>query len=113
MKIVVVGPGAFGQKHLDAVAKIAGVEMCWSYNRQYGTRFINLMPCNLYGYNDHFEPERSHVASALIYKFHQAKLKGLPSSAATKGLGTMGSLMEKVRRHPAPRRAGCSPACCC
>jgi GDP-L-fucose synthase len=62
-----------------AIAKIAAMKLCEYSNRQYGTHFINLMPCNLYGYNDHFEPERSHVASALIYKFHQAKQKGLPS----------------------------------
>ena len=58
-----------------AIAKIAGLKMCEYYNKQYGTNFISLMPCNLYGYNDHFEPENSHVISALILKFHEAKLE--------------------------------------
>jgi GDP-L-fucose synthase len=62
-----------------AIAKIAAMKLCEYANRQYGTNFINLMPSNIYGYGDHFEPERSHVVSALIYKFHQAKLRGLPS----------------------------------
>ena len=53
--------------------------MCEYSNQQYGTNFLNLMPCNLYGRFDHFEPERSHVVSALIYKFHEAKRKRLPS----------------------------------
>jgi GDP-L-fucose synthase len=62
-----------------AIAKIAGMKLCEYSNRQYGTNFLNLMPCNLYGRFDHFEPERSHVVSALVYKFHQAKRKRLPS----------------------------------
>jgi GDP-L-fucose synthase len=62
-----------------AIAKIAAMKLCEYSNKQYGTNFLNLMPCNLYGYGDHFEPEKSHVVSALIYKFHQAKLKSLPS----------------------------------
>lgn len=57
-----------------ALAKISGIKLCEYLNKQYGTNFISLMPCNLYGYNDHFEPENSHVISALIYKMHQAKL---------------------------------------
>jgi GDP-L-fucose synthase len=57
-----------------AVAKIAGVEMCQSYNRQYGTSFISVMPTNLYGPNDNFDLESSHVLPALIRKFHLAKL---------------------------------------
>ncbi|MFA6012013.1 MAG: GDP-L-fucose synthase [Desulfobacteraceae bacterium] len=56
-----------------AVAKIAGIEMCWAYNRQYGTRFIPVMPTNLYGPNDNFDLETSHVLPALIRKFHEAK----------------------------------------
>jgi GDP-L-fucose synthase len=56
-----------------AVAKIAGIEMCWSYNRQYGTEFIPVMPTNLYGPNDNFNLETSHVMPALIRKFHEAK----------------------------------------
>ena len=62
-----------------AIAKIAAMKLCEYSNRQYGTNFINLMPCNLYGFGDHFEPMRSHVVSALIYKFHRAKQQGLPS----------------------------------
>jgi GDP-L-fucose synthase len=62
-----------------AIAKVAAMKLCEYSNRQYGTNFINLMPCNLYGYGDHFEPEKSHVVSALIYKFHEAKRRGLPA----------------------------------
>lgn len=57
-----------------AVAKIAGVEMCWAYNRQYGCRFIPVMPTNLYGENDNFNLEDAHVLPALIRKFHLAKM---------------------------------------
>jgi GDP-L-fucose synthase len=60
-----------------AIAKIAGIEMCQSYNRQYGTRFISVMPTNLYGPGDNFDLETSHVLPALIRKFHEAKLKTL------------------------------------
>lgn len=56
-----------------ALAKIAGVEMCWSYNRQYGTQFLAVMPTNLYGPGDNYHPENSHVIPALIRKFHEAK----------------------------------------
>ena len=56
-----------------AVAKIAGIEMCWAYNRQYGTRFLAAMPTNLYGPNDKYDPQNSHVIPALIRKFHEAK----------------------------------------
>lgn len=57
-----------------AVAKIAGIKMCESYNRQYDTRFFSLMPTNLYGPNDNFDLETSHVLPALIRKFHEAKM---------------------------------------
>lgn len=57
-----------------AVAKIAGIEMCWSFNRQYETEFLPVMPTNLYGVNDHFNLETSHVLPALIRKFHLAKM---------------------------------------
>ena len=57
-----------------AIAKIAGVEMCWSYNRQYGTRYLALMPTNLYGPGDNYDLESSHVLPALIRKCHQAKM---------------------------------------
>ncbi|WP_186576578.1 GDP-L-fucose synthase [Aquibacillus kalidii] len=57
-----------------AIAKIAGIKMCESYNRQYGTNYISVMPTNLYGPNDNFDLESSHVLPALIRKFHEAKL---------------------------------------
>ena len=59
-----------------AIAKIAGIKMCESYNRQYGTRFIAVMPTNLYGPNDNFDLNSSHVLPALIRKFHEAKIGG-------------------------------------
>ncbi len=59
-----------------AVAKIAGVESCWSYNRQYATRFLAAMPTNLYGPGDHYDLETSHVLPALIRKIHEAKQRG-------------------------------------
>jgi|TARA_B110000967_G_scaffold53353_1_gene54695 GDP-L-fucose synthase len=57
-----------------ALAKIAGIKTCQSYNQQYGTNFISAMPTNLYGINDNFHPENSHVLPALIRRFHEAKL---------------------------------------
>lgn len=62
-----------------AVAKIAGIKTCQSYNRQYGTNYISVMPTNLCGPNDNFDLETSHVIPALIRKFHLAKLKSIPS----------------------------------
>jgi len=56
-----------------AIAKIAGLKMCEAYNRQYGTRFIAVMPTNLYGPGDNFHPENSHVLPALLRRFHEAK----------------------------------------
>ena len=56
-----------------ALAKIAGIEMCWSYNRQYGTRYIAAMPTNLYGPGDNYDLANSHVLPALIRKMHQAR----------------------------------------
>lgn len=58
-----------------SVAKIAGIEMCRAYNKQYGTKFISVIPATLYGPNDHFDLENSHVLSSLIRKFHEAKIK--------------------------------------
>lgn len=55
-----------------AMAKIAGIEMCWSYNRQYGTRFLAAMPTNLYGPGDHYDLQTSHVLPALLRKMHEA-----------------------------------------
>jgi len=59
-----------------ALAKIAGIEMCSAYNRQYGTRFLAAMPTNLYGPGDNYNLQNSHVLPALIRKFHEAKLRG-------------------------------------
>ncbi len=61
-----------------ALAKIAGIKMCQSYNRQYGTNFISVMPTNLYGPNDNFDLETSHVLPALIRKFHESKMNKEP-----------------------------------
>ncbi len=60
-----------------AVAKIAGIKLCESYNRQYGTDFRSIMPTNLYGHNDNFHPENSHVIPALMRRLHEAKLERL------------------------------------
>ena len=62
-----------------AVAKIAGIKLCQSYNRQYGTNFISVMPTNLYGPGDNFDPDTAHVLPAMIRKFHDAKKNGSPS----------------------------------
>lgn len=62
-----------------AISKIAGIMMCQSYNKQYGTNFISLMPTNLYGPNDNFDLQSSHVLPALVRKFHEAKVSGAPS----------------------------------
>jgi len=61
-----------------AVAKIAGIKMCQSYNKQYGTNFVSVMPTNLYGPNDNFDLMSSHVLPALMRKFHEAKESGSP-----------------------------------
>ncbi|MEH7440213.1 GDP-L-fucose synthase [Neobacillus drentensis] len=61
-----------------AIAKIAGIKMCQSYNRQYGTEYISAMPTNLYGENDNFDLHTSHVLPALIRKFHEAKESNAP-----------------------------------
>ena len=62
-----------------AIAKIAGIKMCEAYRAQYGCRFISAMPTNLYGPNDNYDLQNSHVMPALIRKFHAAKLEGAPS----------------------------------
>jgi GDP-L-fucose synthase len=62
-----------------AIAKIAGIEMSWSYNRQYGTQYLTAMPTNLYGPGDNYHPENSHVIPALIRKFHEARLNHAPT----------------------------------
>lgn len=70
-----------------AVAKIAAIKLCSSYNRQFGTDFISLMPTNLYGPGDNFDLESSHVLPALIRKFHEAKMNGV-SQVVVWGTGT-------------------------
>ena len=62
-----------------ALAKIAGVESCWAFNRQYGTRYLAAMPTNMYGPGDNYHPEHSHVLPALIRRFHEAKTRADPS----------------------------------
>jgi GDP-L-fucose synthase len=59
-----------------AIAKIAGIKLCQAYRRQYGCDFISAMPCNLYGPNDYFHPERSHVIPGMIRRFHEAARRG-------------------------------------
>jgi GDP-L-fucose synthase len=61
-----------------AIAKIAGIKMCDAYRAQYGCNFISVMPTNLYGYNDNYHPQNSHVLPALIRRFHEAKLQKAP-----------------------------------
>jgi GDP-L-fucose synthase len=61
-----------------AVAKIAGIEMCWAYNRQYSTRYLAAMPTNLYGPGDNYDLQTSHVLPALVRKVHEAKVDASP-----------------------------------
>lgn len=70
-----------------ALAKIAGVESCWSFNRQYGTRYLALMPTNMYGPGDNYHPEHSHVLPALLRRLHSAKINN-SSTVEVWGSGT-------------------------
>lgn len=70
-----------------ALAKIAGIIMCQSYNRQYGTNFISVMPTNLFGPNDNYDPMNSHVLPAMIRRFHEAKMNNA-TSVTIWGTGT-------------------------
>ena len=70
-----------------AVAKIAGIEMCWSYNRQYKTKYLAAMPTNLYGLGDNYHPQNSHVIPGLLRRFHEA-LCNDSSSVTIWGTGT-------------------------
>jgi GDP-L-fucose synthase len=70
-----------------ALAKIAGIEMCWSFNRQYGTRYLCVMPNNMYGPGDNYDLQTSHVLPALIRKFHEAKV-GREKTVVLWGSGT-------------------------
>ena len=69
-----------------SIAKIAGIKLCESFNRQYGTDFRCVMPCNLYGPGDQYHPENSHVIPGLIRRFHEAKVSG-SNSVAVWGTG--------------------------
>ena len=81
-----------------AVAKIAGLKMCQAYNRQYNTRYISIMPNNLYGPNDNFDLETSHVLPALIRKFHLAKLAAAGNwQAIQKDEATQGPIPDDVK----------------
>ncbi len=62
-----------------AIAKIAGIKMCDAYRAQYGCNYISVMPTNLYGYNDNYNPQNSHVLPALIRRFHEAKKQNAPA----------------------------------
>jgi len=75
---LLTGPLEF-TNHPYAIAKIAGIEMCWSYNRQYATRFLTAVPNNLYGPGDNYDLESGHVAAAFIRRFHEAKVGGAKS----------------------------------
>src|SRR5215467_8175685 len=70
-----------------AIAKIAGIEACWAYNRQHGTNYLCAMPTNLYGPGDNYDLQASHVLPALIRKFHEAKLRN-DRSVTVWGTGT-------------------------
>jgi GDP-L-fucose synthase len=83
---LLTGPLEF-TNHPYAIAKIAGVEMCWSYNRQYGTRFLTAVPNNLYGPGDNYDLESGHVMAAFIRKFHEAKT-GRTKAVTLWGTGT-------------------------
>jgi GDP-L-fucose synthase len=81
-----------------ALAKIAGIEMCWSYNRQFKTRFLSVMPTNLFGPNDNFDLNNSHVLPALIRKFHLAKLaRNGDSKGIEKDERVFGEIPEPMR----------------
>jgi len=71
-----------------ALAKIAGIEMCWSYNRQYGTKYLAVMPTNLYGPGDNYHLDNSHVIPALIRKFHEA-MRANVKEVVVWGTGTL------------------------
>lgn len=75
---LLAGPLEFTNRSY-AIAKIAGIELCWAFNRQYGTGFLAAMPTNLYGLGDNYDLESSHVLPALIRKVHEAKQRGEPS----------------------------------
>lgn len=69
-----LGDGKTDENWSYAIAKLAGIEMCRGYHKQYGCNFMTAIPCNLYGENDNFDPDKSHVIPALIRKFHEADM---------------------------------------
>jgi GDP-L-fucose synthase len=85
-----------------AIAKITGIKMCQAYNRQYGTRFISVMPTNLYGPFDNFDLETSHVLPALIRKFHEAKLRMEQAKTKAKAKVVMSQPQPEPRPGPEP-----------
>jgi len=90
-----------------ALAKIAGIEMCRAYNRQYGTRFLAVMPTNLYGPRDNFDLTSSHVLPALIRKFHLAKLAAAGDmDGIARDVACCGPLPDSFRRGLGVRQAG-------
>ena len=88
-----------------ALAKIAGIEMCWSYNRQYGTHYLAAMPTNLYGPNDNFDLANSHVLPALLRKAAEAKAAGAEELVVW-GSGTP---RRELLHSQGPRRSLCVP----
>jgi GDP-L-fucose synthase len=76
-----------------AVAKIAGIEMCWAYNRQYGTQYLAIMPTNLYGPGDNYDLETSHVLPAMIRKFHEAKVAAESHMSAVESVASDSPLL--------------------
>ena len=84
-----------------AIAKIAGIKLCESYNRQYGRQYVSVMPTNLYGPNDNYDLASSHVLPALLRKAHEAKARG---DAELRGLGQRHAAARvPVRRRPGRR----------
>ncbi|MDD4646166.1 MAG: GDP-L-fucose synthase, partial [Bacteroidales bacterium] len=85
-----------------AIAKIAGIKMCEAYNQQYGTDFISVMPTNLYGQNDNFDLEKSHVLPAMLRKIHLGKLleqNKLAELAMDLNIGSDADILETLKKH--------------
>jgi len=94
-----------------AIAKIAGIKLCESYNRQYGTDYRSVMPTNLYGIGDNYHPENSHVIPALIRRIHEAKINKAPEVTIW-GTGTPRREFLSIQHPPQqPRLASQHPSC--
>ncbi len=102
---LLTGPVEFTNRPY-ALAKIAGIEMCWACNRQYGTSYRVAVPNNLYGPGDGYDPEQSHVLPALIRKFHEAKARS--SSRLAPHPSSHADALHRVGRSPARTHAGAS-----